>query len=102
MKVVARSHLGSSKLWSSLVGLADKTCPYTGINLEIGVNASLDHIIPKSRGGVNDLSNFQFVYCQGSFDVNRMKGDMTEEEFKEAIKICYTYLFDRKIMRETV
>jgi hypothetical protein len=91
LKVVAASHLGSAKMWGQLVELAtsDLTCPYTGYKLKIGVNASLDHIIPKAQGGGNEKTNLQFVYCHEAFDVNRMKGEMTENEFKCAIKIIY-------------
>lgn len=40
---------------------------------------SLDHIIPKSRGGTNTLNNFQFLT---TFE-NLMKKDMTQNEWKE-------------------
>lgn len=37
---------------------------------------SIDHIIPKSKGGNNDLDNLQFL----SWFENRSKNDMTQEE----------------------
>lgn len=52
-------------------------CAYTGELLIPGVNASLDHKIPSTRGGTNDLENLQWV----TYQVNRMKTDMLEEEF---------------------
>jgi len=36
-------------------------CAITGDNLELGVNASLDHIIEKCNGGSCDLDNLQWV-----------------------------------------
>jgi 5-methylcytosine-specific restriction endonuclease McrA len=56
-------------------------CPYTGKILSLGKDASVDHIVPKSRGGSTELSNLQWVYYQ----VNFMKGDMFHEEFLELI-----------------
>ena len=38
---------------------------------------SIDHIIPKARGGNNDLSNLQFL----SWFENRSKTDMTQKEW---------------------
>jgi hypothetical protein len=52
-------------------------CAYTGIELIPGLTASLDHIIPTSRGGTHDESNLQWVTKQ----INCMKTDMTHDEF---------------------
>lgn len=38
---------------------------------------SIDHIIPKSKGGTNDLSNLQFL----SWFENRCKNDMSQEDW---------------------
>ena len=40
---------------------------------------SIDHIIPKSRGGTNDLNNIQFLTV---FE-NLAKRDMTMQEWEE-------------------
>ncbi len=40
---------------------------------------SLDHVIPRSRGGSDDISNLQLAHK----DCNRDKADMTPEEWKE-------------------
>lgn len=55
-------------------------CRYTGEVLTPGVNANVDHVVPRSRGGTNDESNLQWVTAR----INRMKTDMTHEEFLAA------------------
>lgn len=61
------------ELWEGQNG----RCAVTGEVLVPGVNASLDHIVPRSRGGSSDRSNLQWVTSQ----VNHMKWDLTHEEF---------------------
>lgn len=43
--------------------------------------AELDHIIPRSRGGSNDIGNLRWA-CE---EANRAKGSMTDEEF---LRLC--------------
>jgi hypothetical protein len=97
LKTIAKLHLGSAKLWQMLKILFEKQniCPYTGISLILGVNTSLDHIISLSTGGKPIIDNLQWVYFDryGYFDVNRMKGALSHEEYKEAIKIQFEHLF---------
>lgn len=78
--------LGSKKgaailqqLWEEQVGC----CAVTGEKLIPGLNASLDHIIPKSRGGSSDKSNLRWVLLR----VNQLKWDMTHEEFVEMCRL---------------
>jgi 5-methylcytosine-specific restriction endonuclease McrA len=42
-----------------------------------GDTASPDHKVPLSRGGSSSLENIQWV----NYQVNRMKNDMTHDEF---------------------
>lgn len=51
-------------------------------------NSHLDHKIPLSRGGDNSLGNLQWIHK----DVNRAKGEMTNDEF---ISMC------KKVARNT-
>lgn len=53
-------------------------CYYTGLALVPGDNASLDHRIPRSRGGgLGDIANC--VWADRA--INAFKGDQTEDEF---------------------
>lgn len=58
-------------------------CAYTGVQLTPGVNASIDHIVPRSKGGEHCAENLQWVCKQ----INRMKTDMTHEEFVETCAV---------------
>jgi 5-methylcytosine-specific restriction endonuclease McrA len=55
------------------------TCPYSGDMLIPGKNASLDHKIPKSRGGTHTVANLQWI----TLVVNRAKSDLSDAEFIE-------------------
>jgi len=58
-------------------------CYYTGEPLIAGQNASLDHQTPRTRNGSNDISNVKWV----STLVNRMKQNLTHEEFLNLCEI---------------
>ena len=55
------------------------TCAITGVSIDLSKpeTYSLDHIMPRSRGGENSLDNCQLVTRQ----VNQAKSDLTTEEF---------------------
>jgi hypothetical protein len=71
----------------------DYTCPYTGIRLVLGQNATLDHIIPKSKGGTNTLDNLQWVHEW----INWMKHDSPHDVFvvklDEFIQLVHEHRF---------
>lgn len=75
--------------WKELKYLIEQQnykCSYTGITLIPGVNASIDHIIPRSLGGSNELSNLQWV----DLSINKMKADILPERFLELINLIKT------------
>ena len=91
VKVVAIKRLGSVKRYKDLMYLFLKQkqiCPYTGIHLKLGDNASLDHKIPVSKGGTNETQNLQWV-CKWA---NIAKHDYSEDEFKNYIRICHEHI----------
>lgn len=54
-------------------------CAVTGLALIPGHNASLDHIVPVSKGGVTSRGNLRWVL----FEINRAKADMSHDQFVE-------------------
>jgi hypothetical protein len=76
---------GSWKRIRELLEHQNYICPYTGKVLIIGVNASVDHKLPRSRYPelVGDISNYEWV----DEDVNRAKRSMTRDEFVLLCKI---------------
>ncbi len=67
-----------------VIGRWNGLCSYTGLAIEIGSTASLDHVLPISRAAVFGPSKVyhpdNLVWCHKS--INILKGDMTAEEFK--------------------
>lgn len=56
-------------------------CAVTGDLITPGLNASLDHIVPRSAGGEATLDNLQWVTKQ----VNTAKSNLSSQEF---IELC--------------
>lgn len=85
-KRTAHNTLGKLSRWQPLAKAfhaQDKLCAYTGTPLELGVNASLDHILPSSRFPHlrSEPSNTHWVDAS----INSMKYNMTHDEF---IAVC--------------
>lgn len=59
-----------------LIKRSEYRCALTGRRLE-PKDASLDHIVPVSKGGAHVMSNLQIVHKQ----INQAKGTMTGSEF---------------------
>lgn len=57
-------------------------CVYSGRKLILGQNASLDHIIAKSRGGSESLDNLQWV----DRNVNYMKRALSHDDFLDLVR----------------
>lgn len=60
-------------LWHSQQG----RCALTGQLLVQGKNASVDHIVPRSRGGKDEIANLRWVVLHANF----AKGAMLDEDF---------------------
>jgi len=86
---IAKLRTGSTKnagVLEQILTAQEQRCAYTGEVLIPGVNASLDHKTPVSRGGVKDApENLQWV----SERINRMKTDLTHDEF---LAMCHLIL----------
>jgi len=63
------------ELWKEQEG----RCAVTGAVLTPGVDASLDHIVPISKGGLHTKSNLRWVL----YTINIAKADLSHEEFVE-------------------
>jgi 5-methylcytosine-specific restriction endonuclease McrA len=60
-------------LWIQQGGL----CALTGDPIAPGHNLSVDHIVPRSKGGGHDIANLRLVRV----DVNRALNDMSDADF---------------------
>lgn len=84
LQAMSRRCFNTTTRWEELKVLFDRQigiCPYTKKKLVLGVNASLDHRIPKSRGGSRTIANLDWV----DYNVNVAKADMLPDEFRQFI-----------------
>jgi 5-methylcytosine-specific restriction endonuclease McrA len=93
LRRLSNVYLKHSHRWQELKVIFDKQngkCPYTGRTLTIGVDAEIDHIIPRAKGGSNEPDNLQWVYEK----INRMKFDYSHTEFLNMIKEVYCFTIE--------
>ena len=79
LKGIARRSLGDKTRWTEIQQLIETQgfrCAVTGELIAVSETASLDHIVPKNRGGGHESGNLRWVHIV----VNRMKNDMTDAE----------------------
>lgn len=76
------------ELWNEQKG----RCAVTGVELIPGVNASLDHIIPVSKGGGHTKANLRWVLVS----INLAKADMTDKEFVEMCRLVVRAQTDQR------
>lgn len=70
------------KYWEELellIGKQNYKCALTGDNISFNDDIELDHIIPTTRNGKNELSNVRWVTRQS----NRLKNNLTDDELRE-------------------
>ncbi len=94
---VSWSAFGTTKYWVDIQKKWDQQkgrCAYTDEILILGVNASLDHILPRSKyPEVKDsIDNIQWI----STKMNIIKNDMTESEMERLFKRVLIALEDKK------
>ena len=74
----------TERQWQGKFFRCQMQCYYCRIPLVLGGNgpelATKDHLTPLTRGGSDAISNI----VPACIDCNRLKGDMTEEEFRTA------------------
>lgn len=86
LKHIATKRTGSVENWQAIEQKflsQNGLCPYSGVKLVLGLNADLDHRVPVSLGGSNDISNLQWLYRP----INTMKWNLSEVDFLETIKL---------------
>jgi hypothetical protein len=99
LQFASKTHFRTIKRHEELAALFDAQqgiCPYSGRKLTLGVDASIDHAIPKSRGGSMDIENLQWVQYQ----VNFMKGDMLDEELFDLVRDIYHHMSQKYIVKQ--
>lgn len=86
LQKMSRTYLGTNTRWNELDLLFKKQnrkCVFTGLEIKIGENAHLDHIIPcmskKTKDRQTTIDNLQWV----DMDINFMKRALSVDRFKE-------------------
>lgn len=75
----------------------EASCFYTDLPLVLGLNASIDHRLPKSKGGTNTIDNLEWVHVS----INNLKSGRTEKEFIEvygSILVEYNLLASKGVL----
>jgi 5-methylcytosine-specific restriction endonuclease McrA len=81
------------KLGNALMEILERQgrkCSYTGRELVVGKNASIDHVFPKARfpEKARELENLEFVDLR----INWAKRDLTKEEFVDLCESVVAYM----------
>lgn len=74
-----KSYRGKEKSWTrrALIRAHGCACGICGNEIERMEDVTLDHIMPRYKGGGDEITNLQLAHE----DCNRAKGQMTEEEY---------------------
>jgi hypothetical protein len=92
LRKVSRKRLSTERYWKAIYQkllAQQQVCAYTGDAIVLGVNDSLDHILPALRFPEHrhDPTNVEWVTRK----VNEMKRDRTPEEFLTLISTIFNY-----------
>lgn len=99
LKTASSRHFNTVQKWKELLDILIKQnyiCPYSGDIIVLGINDSVDHILPQGKypEKSKEITNIQWV----SRKINKMKNDNTDKEFIEFITIIYKHI--KKMERE--
>lgn len=99
-KLSARRNIGDASRWPELEALLlsqQSRCAYSGRELVIGKNASVEHVTPisKSKSRAVDIANIKWIDSQ----VNMAKGTLSLHEFILLCKEMLTF-FGYEIRKE--
>ena len=91
---LAYRKLGHNLSVEEVLALMDNDiCPYCNKQI-FPLDFSIDHKLPKNRGGSNELINLHLVCTK----CNKVKGDLTDEEFKQLM----AFLKEKPIIYENL
>ncbi len=79
-KAFCQNALGDAKRVAEMQGLWEKQnhrCALSWRGLTLGVDASIDHIIPRSKGGTDEIINLRWVHRW----VNWGRSNLSDEEY---------------------
>lgn len=85
---VSYDRFNTSTHWQALLekfAAQDGKCAISGVQMTLGKDCELDHIVPESRGGAKGIENTQWVLMV----CNRMKDNLLEDEFFGLIEQIY-------------
>lgn len=77
----------TGKQLSELFDLQQQKCSLSGRQLLPGVNCHLDHIIPCSKGGSDDLINLRWL----DKNVNQAKSNLSDDDFLRLVADVYKH-----------
>lgn len=90
LKEMSRRSTGTTEHAQALQAILERQnykCALTGKVLTPGLDASVDHILPKHRGGGNEVSNLRWLL----FQVNRMRSSLLDDELIELCEVILTH-----------
>ena len=98
-KSVSTGRFKTTKHWQTLLEKFEAQsgrCAISGVQMTLGRDCELDHIVPESRGGVNTVENTQWTLMV----CNRMKDNLLGDEFFGLIEQIY-HAMKRKVGTES-
>jgi CRISPR/Cas system Type II protein with McrA/HNH and RuvC-like nuclease domain len=92
MSVRATGNINNYKMLLDIFKEQKGICPYSGDLMVIGINASIDHKVPTSKGGDNSRTNLQWTTKIS----NTMKHNQSEDEMFYNMRKIIAYQDSKK------